>query len=101
MSNGVARMVSSVANAASAGAIDAVRILGHGGLGAQALSGGASGDYDFAGISVTNFSQSAGALQQLTPLFSPSGRAELWGCSIGADGWGKGAPGRSGEPLER
>jgi len=49
MSNGVARMVSSVANAASAGAIDAVAYA---------------------------------AVQ-------PSGRAELWGCSIGADGAGR------------
>jgi hypothetical protein len=87
MSNGVAQMVSSVANAASAGAIDALRIWGHGGPGSQNVTGGADGastDQDFAGVSGANFSQTAGVLKQLTPLFSSSGRAELRGCSVGA-----------------
>ncbi|MGA2795189.1 MAG: DUF4347 domain-containing protein [Roseiarcus sp.] len=92
MSNGVTQMVSAVVNAASAGAVDALRIWGHGGPGSQNVSSGASGDstdQDFAGVSVTNFGQTAGVLQQLTPLFSASGRAELRGCSVGADGAGR------------
>ncbi len=86
-SNGVTQMVSSVLSAASAGTLDALRIWGHGYPGGQNVTGGADGDtadQDFAGMSGANFNQTVGVLQQLKPLFSASGRAELRGCSVGA-----------------
>jgi hypothetical protein len=92
MSNGVGQMVTSVQSAAAGTPIDALRIWGHGYPGGQIVSGGADGssvDLNFAGISLSNFDQTSGVLAQLTSLFSANGRAELRGCSVGADGAGR------------
>jgi len=79
MSNGLAQMVSSVQQAATS-AIQALRIWGHGGPGAQTVTGGATGTaaQDFAGLNEDNFGQ----LQPLAPLFDPSVGAGAAGAAL-------------------
>jgi hypothetical protein len=86
MSNGVAQVISEIANRAPAGGVDVLRIWSHGRAGGQTFTGGHGGEAyrvaHWTGISVANIEAMAPTLAELAPLMAPNGRVELRGCEV-------------------
>jgi hypothetical protein len=89
MCNGVAQMISSImALFNTSGELDVLRLFGHGAEGMMGISvggrvsSGASPNM-VSTIAYNNFDQISGELGRLTTLFAPSGRVDLFGCSVG------------------
>ena len=95
MCNGVAQMISDIAQLAPIAGVKVLRIWSHGRSGGQTFTGGHGGEAyrvaHWTGISIANIDAMQETLKKLTPYLSPHGRVELRGCEV--------ASGKDGEQL--
>ena len=95
MSNGVAQVMTEIAQRVPVRRLNVLRIWSHGRPGGQTFTGGHGGEeYRLAhwtGISVANVGAMQATLERLKPYFAVNGRAELRGCEV--------AQGLAGEQL--